>query len=170
VSGEIARDLNQEAEAARALVLNLRSIIADDEQATHDAIEGETGLLDAIAGAVNRLNEIDALRAGLSEYIAKLKQRSSRLDNQSALIRTALASAIEATGLKRIDLASATLTVKALPPFVTVISEADIPSAFWKPQDPTLDRRAILAALKDKQDVPGALLSNGGTTVQIRQG
>ena len=38
---------------------------------------------------------------------------------------------------------------------------------FWVRQDPKLDKRALLAALRDGP-VAGAALSNGGSTVSIR--
>jgi hypothetical protein len=55
-------------------------------------------------------------------------------------------------------------------PKAIILNEADIPSKFWKAQDPKLDRKAVLDALKAKEAVAGAELSNGGETIQIRWG
>jgi hypothetical protein len=51
---------------------------------------------------------------------------------------------------------------------VVITDEHAIPQAFWRPQPPKLDRKAIGEALKAGQAVPGAQLSNGGTTLAIK--
>jgi hypothetical protein len=63
-----------------------------------------------------------------------------------------------------------TITRKAVPPKAQITDEAQIPSRFWKRADPTLDKKAILDALKDKEIIPGAVLSNGTETVQVKWG
>jgi hypothetical protein len=172
MSTDVKRDLEREAEAARALLENLGVILADDDSddVRFNTVAGETALVECIGEAVHRLNEIEALHEGIEDLRDRLTTRLARLDRKSELIRTALASAIEATGLKKIELPAATISLKAVPPSVQVISEADIPPQYWKPQDPKLDRRALLEALRKKQSVPGAALSNGGVTISIRQG
>ncbi len=47
------------------------------------------------------------------------------------------------------------------PPSVEVVFEGFIPDKFWKPQAPTLDRRAVLEALKAGQEVAGARMVQG---------
>ena len=45
--------LKKETEAAKTLMVHLRALhLADDEEATHDAIEGETNLFEALGEAV----------------------------------------------------------------------------------------------------------------------
>jgi hypothetical protein len=48
------------------------------------------------------------------------------------------------------------------------VDESHIPEAFWKPQQPKLDRRALLAALKAGEVIRGAALDNGGTALSVR--
>jgi hypothetical protein len=160
--------LNREAEAAQSLLANLRDIIGDDEQATVDAIEGETNLLETITAVVHRINEIAAHKDGIKDYVGRVKSRLERLERQEELMRTALLSAMATAGLKKLELPTATITMKATAPSAVITDEANIPASFWKPQDPKLDKKAILDSLKSKQDVPGAVLSNGPPTLQIR--
>ena len=49
-----------------------------------------------------------------------------------------------------------------------VTDEAAVPEPFWRPQPPKLDRRALAEALKTGQSIPGATLSNGGTTLSLK--
>lgn len=163
---DIARGLTIEAEAAQALLANIRDVIGDDEQAAIDAIEGETDLIEVISSAVDRITEIACMVDALKAREKKLKERRERLERQAEHLRTAVSTAMAQAEIKRLELPPATLTLKSVPPKAIPINEAEIPSEFWKRQDPKLDMRALLAALK-QGPVPGAVLSNGGTTIQI---
>jgi len=163
---DIARGLTIEAEAAQALLANIRDVIGDDEQAAIDAIEGETDLIEVISSAVDRITEIACMVDALKAREKKLKERRERLERQAEHLRTAVSTAMAQAEIKRLELPPATLTLKSVPPKAIVINEAEIPSEFWKRQDPKLDMRALLAALQ-QGPVPGAALSNGGTTIQI---
>lgn len=163
----VIRDLHVESEAARSLLLNLRDILSDDEDASADAIEGETNLLEAIDGALARLLDLEDHAEAIKARIDDLKARKARFDQQSEMIRAALSTAIGMAGLKKVERPEATLSLRAVAPSVVVIEEADIPSEFFEPQPPKLDKRALLAALKEKRQVPGAELSNGGESLSV---
>lgn len=165
---DVGHALAREAEAARTLLLNIADVVADDEDAKQDAIEGETNFKEAATHAVARLAEIEALSDAIKAQRANLSDRLSRLEQQSENIRAAIQAAMATAELAKLELAQATITLKAVPPKAVVVSEADVPSEFWKRADPKLDLKALLAALKDKRVVPGAELSNGGQTVQFR--
>ncbi len=165
----ITKDLSIEAEAARSLLANIRDVIGDDEQAAADAIEGETNLREAISSAVDRLAEIDGMASVVRSREQSLRERRDRLERQAEHIRTAIVAAMGHAEMKKLELPQATITLKAVPAKAVAVNEADIPSEFWKRSDPKLDMRAVLAALK-QGPVPGATLSNGGETVQIRWG
>ena len=62
-----ARKIEIEAAAARSLLNAIAETIADDDQAKMDAIEGETGLLEAIDAALDRIREMEAHRAAIKE-------------------------------------------------------------------------------------------------------
>ena len=166
--GNPIMELRHETEAARALLSNLKDILGDDDQAIADAVEGETSIHEAIASGVARLLELDELHSGIAALIANLKDRGERFERQRDNIRTALCAAMEATNLKKVELPVATLSLRAVPPKVEIIDEAAIPARFFKQAEPKLDKKAVMDALKDKQDVPGAMLSNGGVTISIK--
>lgn len=162
--------LLQEAEAARALIANLGDIIRDDDELASDMIGAETNFFEAVDGALARLDEIDALTDAISAQASKLSARKSRLETQAERIRIALATAMEMAALRKAERPRATLSLKPTPPSVVITNEADIPSRFQVQQMPKINKRLILAALKDGDAVPGAELSNGGVTVAIKRG
>jgi hypothetical protein len=164
---DAGHQLYRETEAAKTLLAQIGDIIGDDEEAKADAVEGETNLLEAIDLAVQQLVDDMAAIKGLNDYIEKLTARKERMQVRVAHFRTAIAVALEQAGRKKIEHAAVTLSLRAVAPSVTVIDEAAIPSKFWKAADPKLDKKAVLTALKEKQDVPGACLSNGGQTLAL---
>jgi hypothetical protein len=164
----ITAEISKEAEAARVLLLNVRDVLIGDDDAVEDVIEGETNFKEIAAKAVARLAEIDAMVEAISMQTKNLSARLTRLEAQGASIRAALVSAMATLDLTKLEIAQGTLSRKPTPPKVVVTDEALIPADFWKRPDPTLDRRALLAALKERQDIPGATLSNGGETLAVR--
>lgn len=166
---DVRHKLRDEAAAASVLLANLRDVVVDDEDAILGLVEGETGLLEAITAADARLAEIDAHVEALSGRLKSLAERKSRFENQAELIRSAICLAMGMAELKKLELPTATISRKTTPAKAMIIEEADIPPTYFKPQPPKLDKKAVLDALKDGQFVPGAVLSNGAETLQVRR-
>lgn len=164
----IVRTLNAEAEAAQSLLANIRDVIGEDEEMSLAAVEGETNLVEVIKAAVDRINELEGFGASIANHTKELAERRGRFERQAEMLRQAVVVAMGMADIKKLELPTATLSRKAIPPKAEIVSEADIPSKFWKPADPKLDRKALLEALKAKEAVPGAALSNGGETLAIR--
>lgn len=162
------RSLNKEIESAKLLAANMADIIGDDMDLLSDMIEGETGLFEIIDRAIKRVGELEAIAASIDEYSGKLASRKSRLKKQSDTLRSAVITAMSVAGKDSMELPSATISVKATPRKLVIIDEALIPAEYWKPSDPKLDRKALLAAVKDDK-VPGAERDNGGETLSIRR-
>jgi hypothetical protein len=54
------------------------------------------------------------------------------------------------------------------PPSVNVLDEKAIPEAFWKPQDPKLDKAGILQSLKEGAEIPGVTLVKDKKTLRLK--
>lgn len=165
---DVSRALHIEGEAARALLLNIKDVVADDAEMIETAIEGETNLKEVISAAVDRILELDAHEEAIAAQIASLQVRRERFEHQSDRIKAAIHAAMGQAELRKLELPQATLGVRAVPPKCEITDESLIPSKYWKAQDPKLDRKAVLEALKAKEDVPGVTLSNGGETLSMR--
>lgn len=166
---EVISDLRSETMAATALIEQLRDLVEDDDlDIIANTIEGETNLHVAIEKAFGRLAELNGLMDAIAGMMAGLKDRGERFEKQRDRIREMIAVAMEVGQITRLETPLGTLSLKAVPPSVQVVDEASIPSRFWKQQDPKLDKRALLSALKADEAVPGATLSNGGSTIQVR--
>ena len=163
--------LRQQTAAARALLTAYADILGDDAQAKHDAVEGETGLHEAIKAGIGRIVEVQGLVAGIDLALGTLKDRKARLEAQDERIRAAMLTAMEVSGLQKLETPLGTVSRRAVPPSVVVTDEHAIPPDYWVEQDPKLDKRALLQALKalpPGEHIAGAELSNGGSTIALK--
>ena len=162
-----ARDLHRETVAAKALKEAL-SAHAEDSQLLHDMIEGETELHEAIAAAELAIDEDQLLIDGIKAREADLKARRERFEARIRRGRAAIEQAMMIAEQKRLDLPTATIVLSERKPSLVVDDEAAIPSEFFEAPAPKLNRKALAAAL-DERDVPGAHLTNGPPTLTIRR-
>jgi hypothetical protein len=168
---DVSRELHIQGEVAKALLLNIRTEIGDDEDLALTAVEGETNLIEAITEALNRVLDIEAMEEAINLQQKALSQRKDRLSHQAERIRAAILLAMSSADLKKLELPRATLTRKATPAKVIVTNEAYLPSAFViEKTELKPDKKALLEALKAGEVIAGAELSNGGEQLQIRGG
>lgn len=165
---ETLNELSREVEAAKVLRDQLRDIAGDDADLVRDCIEGETGLHEAIEAAAKQIAADTAAVKGVTDFIETMNARKDRLKKRIEGFKVALRVAMEAGGIKSKELAFATLSRRAVPPSAIVTDESAIPSRFWRSPDPVLDKKALLDALKGKEDVPGAALSNGAECLAVK--
>lgn len=164
-----AQDIQRETEAAKSLLANLRDIGADgDEEIVKTAIEGETNLFEVIDAALLQAAQDQASIDALDRLMAQIALRKERLSKRVDLTKAAIHSALQAIETRKLERPLATLTIKPTPASAIIVDESQIPVSFFRRPDPKLDKRALLAALKDGVDVPGAALGNGSETLQWR--
>jgi hypothetical protein len=160
--------LHRATQAADVLKEQLREIAGDDEEVIADTIEGEIDLEGLIRMAAEQNASDGALAGGITDLIDKLVARRDRIKKRVDMRRVAILAAMQAGEIRKVETPAGTISRKAVPPAVLILEEASIPSEFWKPSDPKLDRKAVADALKEGREVPGAQMSNGNETIQIR--
>ena len=185
--------LQREIEAAKALREQLSALAGDDEDFLRDAVEGETSIREIIASLVYHEAEDSATISGIEKLISDLQARKKRIEGRIEFRRVMMANGLSIAGLSRLETPGGTVSVKAVARKVLVVlDESAIPSSYWTAGEPKLNRKALLDAVKDREDriaqamkldgmdavkalaeVPPeilvAALSNGGETIQIRR-
>lgn len=160
--------LHTATQAADVLKSQLREIAGDDEDTLRDTIEGEIDLAGLISMAAQQ-NVFDVANAdGLAAFIKQLSERKARIEKRIEMRRVAILTAMQSGEIRKLETPGGTITRKAVPPSVLILEESEIPGEFWKPSDPKLDRKAVADALKSGREVPGAVMSNGSETIQVR--
>jgi hypothetical protein len=150
--------------------LKLRQQLGEDcdPKLLLDTIEGETNLAEACVFVLEQTHEDEILIEGLDAKIKELQVRKGRMEKSVTDRRTIILMAMDRAGLSTIRSPLGTLSVRPTQPKAAITDEAIIPAKFFKPQDPKLDKAAVLDALKAGETVPGASLSNGGIQLSIR--
>jgi len=187
--------LGKEIEAAKVLRAQIADLVQGDPEFLAEAFEGETSLFEQVDALVISVRNDEALADGTDRLIKDLRARKDALDKRAELKRALIGSALEIAGVKKRETPAGTVTVKDVPPKVVITEEADLPTRYLKQADPTPDKKAISDALKAREKawaeaskisdsvdraealaavdrdfpaIPGATLSNGGTTIAIR--
>jgi len=150
----VQRDMQKELAAAAALKDQLHAILGEDETdivTLRDTIEGETGLIETVDACLRQIGVDNASIAGLKAFEQALGSRRSRIEKRVELVRAMLANALMIIELKRFERPLATITLKDVPPKLTVSAEGEVPAKFWKQPDPELNRSALTDALRTRQ-------------------
>jgi hypothetical protein len=170
---EVEFTLRRQAEAAKKLLSTLKMTgDSEDEELVADTIEGETGLVEAIDAALTEIDESEILITGLKAKEEDFAERRRREENKVERIKALIEQAMLTTEQMSLKLPSATLTLTQRAPGLIVSNEADIPTKFWIEQErpaPKLDRKALTAALRAKEAIPGANLDNGSVALSVRR-
>ncbi len=112
--------------------------------------------------------EDEALATGLKGRIAEMEDRLGRLKDRASKRRQIAKDAMVELDLKKLTTPDFTASIRAGTPTLMVIDEAAIPSIYWEPQDPKLDRKGLAAELKQGGEVNGATLSNPEPVLSVR--
>jgi hypothetical protein len=134
-----------------------------------NAIQSETNLEEAIESVVDEIDNLTMLSKAAAERAAEMSARSKRLSEKASTLKTIVLQAMEIADQKKLTLPTCTISKKKLAPKVIILEESDIPADYFKIPDPKVDTKALLADLKNGEAIPGATLSNGGLTIQIRK-
>ena len=139
-----------------------------DEETLADTLEGITDLHEMIAAVIRSALVDEALQSGLRTRLDEMRSRLSRLAERGAKKRELALEAMCEVGLKKLQQPDFTASARSGPPGLVVTAEETIPTDFWVPQPPKLDRQGLLGSLKRGQAVPGVELSNPKPCLSVR--
>ncbi|MGA7309244.1 MAG: siphovirus Gp157 family protein [Pseudolabrys sp.] len=139
-----------------------------DEQTLVDTVEGLTDLHEIIAAIVRVALADEALATGLKSRIAEMQDRLDRLQECAAKRRQIAKDVMVELDIKKITAPDFTVSVRPGMPALLVLDEAAVPSIYWQPRDPRLDRQGLLNDLKEGTDIKGVALSNPEPVLSVR--
>jgi hypothetical protein len=137
-----------------------------DEQTLADTVDGLTDLL--IAAIVRAALADEALATGLKGRIAETQDRLDRLQDCAAKRRQIAKDVMVELDLKKITAPDFTVSIRPGMPSLLVLDEAAVPSIYWEPREPRLNRQELLNELKGGADIKGVTLSNPEPVLSVR--
>ena len=139
-----------------------------DEQTLADTVEGLTDLHEIIAAIVRAALTDEALAIGLKGRIAEMQDRLERLQDCAAKRRQIAKDVMVELDIKKITAPDFTVSVRPGMPSLLVLDEAVVPSIYWQPVAPKLNRQGLLSELKEGADIKGVTLSNPEPVLSVR--
>ena len=141
--------------------------LADDEELFRDTLEGNTRFNEIMDRLLGEMRDNETLAEATSARIAKIRERQTRLTHRAQFYRSLMHRLLTVTGIQSVALAEAKVSIMKSPDKVIITDESAVPDAFMKiTKEP--NKTAIKNAIKTGTYVPGAALSNGGTTISVR--
>ncbi len=139
-----------------------------DEETLADTVEGVTDLHEVIAAVVRGAIVGEAMADGLKGHIHTLQERLRRLTESARRLRRIARDAMIEVDVRKIAAPDFTLSVRPGSPALVVVDEGVIPTPYWEPREPRLNRLGLLNDLKDGIPVPGVELSNPEPVLSVR--
>lgn len=141
--------------------------LADDEELFRDTLEGNTRFNEIMDRLLIEMRDNETLAEATAARIAKIRERQTRLTHRAQFYRSLMHRLLTVTGIQSVALAEAKVSIMKSPDKVIITDESAVPDAFMKiTKEP--NKTAIKNAIKTGTYVPGAALSNGGTSITIR--
>ena len=112
-----------------------------DEQTLADTVEGLTDLHEILATVIRAALADQALATGLEGRIAEMQARLDRLQDRAAKRRQIAKDVMVELDLKKLTAPDFTASIRPGTPALMVIDEAAVPSIYWEPREPRLNRQ-----------------------------
>ena len=139
-----------------------------DEQTLADTVEGLTDLHEVIVAVIRSSLADEALADGLRTRINEMQERIERFQDRASKRRQIAKEAMLQVELKKITAPDFTISIRLGLPALEILNETAIPSAYWQPAAPRLNRQALLSELKSGSDIEGVALSNPEPILSVR--
>jgi hypothetical protein len=97
-----------------------------------------------------------------------MQDRLERLQDCAAKRRQIAKDVMVELDLKKITAPDFTVSIRPGMPALLVFDEAAVPSIYWEPRDPRLNRQGLLSDLKGGTDINGVALSNPEPVLSVR--
>jgi hypothetical protein len=119
--------------------------LASIDEAIEDKVEGAAKLVRCIE------SDIEAIKAEEKRLADKRKS----LENKVVSIKEYLQHEMEFAGLDKVKRPTLTVSIQLNPPSAEILDESLVPSLYMVPQPDKIDKKAILEALKEGEEIPG---------------
>ena len=139
-----------------------------DEQTLADTVEGLTDLHEILMAVIRAALADQALATGLEGRIGEMQARRDRLHDRAAKRRQIAKDVMVELDLKKLAAPDFTASIRPGTPALMVIDEAAVPSIYWEPREPRLNRQKLSGELKDGAEITGLTLSNPEPVLSVR--
>ena len=131
-------------------------------------MEGLTDLHQIVEAIIRSALEDQALAGGLKGRFIEMEERLNRFEDRASKRRQIAKDVLVEPDLKKLQAPDFTASIRPGTPALMVIDEAAVPSIYWDPRDPKLNRQGLIADLKQGAEITGVSLSNPEPVLSVR--
>lgn len=148
--------------------------LAEDEYADPkmiaDTVEALDGEIEEEADALARIiRGLEGNISGLDDEIERLKRKKNAMERNINFFKKSIENAMIVTGKRKIKTNLFAFGIQKNAPSLEVLDEGRIPQTYWIAQEPKLDRRALLSAVKSNpDDFDGIAIAKQTESLRIR--
>ena len=149
--------------------------LMEDGTLDDDALMGafdvaKEDLADKLEGYCKFIKNLESDIAGLKAEEARIKARRQTMENTVDRAKEAMKKAMNTAGEKKLPAGSFTVSVQANPPKVVIDEQylENIPEKYLIPQEPTINKKAMLEDLKAGENLEGLAHMETGESLRIR--
>jgi hypothetical protein len=139
-----------------------------DERTLADTVEGLTDLHEILMAVIRAALVDQALASGLEGRIGEMQARRDRLQDRATKRRQIAKDVMVELDLKKLSAPDFTASIRPGTPALMVIDEAAVPSIYWEPREPRLNRHVLVTELKQGAEIAGVALSNPEPVLSVR--
>jgi hypothetical protein len=139
-----------------------------DQQTLADTVEGLTDLHEVLTAIIRAALTDQALAIGLEGRIGEMQARRDRLQDRATKRRQIAKDVMIELDLKKLAAPDFTASIRPGTPALMVIDEAAVPSIYWEPREPRLNRQELTNDLKQGAEIAGVALSNPEPVLSVR--
>lgn len=125
-------------------------ILKDTLASINDAIE------DKADGYVAVIRTLESDNKAIDEEVKRLRQRKTSNQNGMKRLKESLQEVMEKTGKVKFKTALNSYSIANNPPSIEVTNESLIPKSYWIVQAPKLNKKEMLADIKNGIEIKGA--------------
>ena len=139
-----------------------------DDQTLADTVEGLTDLHEILTAIIRAALADQALASGLEGRIGEMQARRDRFQDRATKRRQIAKDVMVELDLKKLAAPDFTASIRPGMPALMVIDEAAVPSIYWLPREPRLNRQGLSNDLKQGAEITGVALSNPEPVLSVR--
>jgi hypothetical protein len=139
-----------------------------DERTLADTVEGLTDLHEILTAVIRAALADQALATGLEGRIGEMQARRDRLQDRATKRRQIAKDVMIELELKKLAAPDFTASIRPGTSALMVIDEAAVPSIYWEPREPRLNRQELANDLKQGAEIAGVALSNPEPVLSVR--
>jgi len=139
-----------------------------DEQTLADTVEGLTDLHEILTAIIRAALTDEALAVGLKGRIAEMQAGLDRLQDRASKRRQIAKDVMVELDLKKLMAPDFTASIRPGTAALMVIDEAAVPSIYWQPSEPRLNRQELANDIKLGAEIAGVALSNPEPVLSVR--